>query len=103
VVGRNLVKLVFGLLIGALVGMVVVKMAERSSQPADLRDPLPDTLAGMVRDPLERVRARWETAVVAGESARQERELSLRAAFRTKVNDPVALQNGHRDEDHPLS
>lgn len=89
--GRNIMKLVTGIALGAGIGMLTSKLSERASEPepaaAAPRQSLGETAAGWQ----ERLRQRWEDAKVAGNVAQQATEAEMRARFRAKTSDPDAL------------
>jgi hypothetical protein len=91
--GRNFMKLVTGIAVGAGIGALTSKLSHRATEPdpqaaaAAPRQSLGETVTGWK----ERLRTRWEEAKVAGDVAQQATEAELRARFRAKTNDPDAL------------
>ena len=81
-VGRNFMKLVTGIAVGAGIGALTSKLSRRASEPeaaeAAPRQSLGETVAGWQ----QRLRGRWEDAKTAGDVAQQATEAELRARFR---------------------
>jgi hypothetical protein len=80
----NPVKIMFGTIVGAGIGMAVSRAMERS---------VPAAQGAAPSEPKETLAQRWERAKTAGEAAKEAKEAELRAYFRQKVDDPTALQS----------
>lgn len=89
--GRNIMKLLSGVALGAGIGALASKFSERAREPADEPAPPGESVGETLSGWKERLRGRWEAAQVAGDVAQQAKEAELRGHFREKTNDPDAL------------
>jgi hypothetical protein len=89
--GRNFMKLVTGIAVGAGIGALTSKVTRRASEPEAAETAPSRSLGETVAGWQERLRARWEEAKAAGDVAQQATETELRARFRSQTGDPDAL------------
>ena len=89
--GRNVVKLITGVALGAGVGALLSRFSERAQEPSEHTAAPGQSLGETAQDWKARLRSRWESANLAGDVAKEAKEAELRARFRANVNDPDAL------------